>query len=655
MKTKLLGLIIMHSAILLSQNQDEIIRMTKDYNISEINKMMVQFEENGSIKNNKIELFIKKFPAVKRSFYRNGSKHVLFDIIDNKPIYITNDNQASAIATNTNSLYPGGELGLNLEGEGMTIGVWEIDHPLTSHTEFQDDQGNSRISTPDSASPEVDFHATHVTGTIGAKGQNQSAKGMAPKSTILAYNSSGDNNETTTAHLSTGMLVSNHSYGVYIFDQETNEQNVPDWYMGCYINDARSWDQVHYNSPGYLKVTSAGNSGARNYSNGLGSGLDKLTADKNSKNSLIVASAQVNFNPFSGEMNSLRISTFSSQGPTDDGRIKPDITGRGEQVYSTSNNSANSYGSSQGTSMSSPGVAGSLLLLQELYNDLNNNFMKSSTLRGLACHTATDDADFSDIIIGGLREGPDPYWGWGLLNSKLAAQTILDAQSNASIIEENSLSQGQSYSFTINVSDTDKLMASICWTDPAGPSQYGILNSTAAVLINDLDIRITDDDGNEYMPWKLDLNNLPSAVRGDNTVDNIERVEINSPSAENYTITVSHKGILGGPFIENSQDYSLIVTGSNLTLSDPSLNNDYFTTWPNPAKDVINFKLPTQTSQAYFVSLYDVQGRQVYKQTINPISSVTRGQIKTTSLARGVYVLKINQGNASMQQKVVLK
>jgi hypothetical protein len=50
-----------------------------------------------------------------------------------------------------------------------------------------------------------------------------------------------------------------------------------------------------------------------------------------------------------------------------------------------------------------------------------------------------------------------------------------------------------------------------------------------------------------------------------------------------------------------------------------------------------------------------VQGRQVYKQTINPIGSVTRGQIKTTSLARGVYVLKIKQGNASIQKKVVLK
>ena len=99
--------------------------------------------------------------------------------------------------------------------------------------------------------------------------------------------------------------------------------------------------------------------------------------------------------------------------------------------------------------------------------------------------------------------------GWGILNSKLVAQTINDAQSNLAIIEENSLNNGETYSKTINVSDADKLMASICWTDKAGASQYGILNSSTPVLVNDLDLRIFDASGNEYLPWKLDLNSLP--------------------------------------------------------------------------------------------------------------------------------------------------
>ena len=72
--------------------------------------------------------------------------------------------------------------------------------------------------------------------------------------------------------------------------------------------------------------------------------------------------------------------------------------------------------------------------------------MKSATLKGLACHTATDEQDYDVISIP--YPGPDPFWGWGILNSKLAAQTINDAQSNLAIIEENSLNNGETYSKT---------------------------------------------------------------------------------------------------------------------------------------------------------------------------------------------------------------
>ena len=47
--------------------------------------------------------------------------------------------------------------------------------------------------------------------------------------------------------------------------------------------------------------------------------------------------------------------------------------------------------------MASPNVAGSLLLLQEHYNNLNGEFMKSATLKGLACHTATDEQDYEGV------------------------------------------------------------------------------------------------------------------------------------------------------------------------------------------------------------------------------------------------------------------
>ncbi|MFX5784919.1 S8 family serine peptidase, partial [Acinetobacter baumannii] len=74
------------------------------------------------------------------------------------------------------------------------------------------------------------------------------------------------------------------------------------------------------------------------------------------------------------------MSSFSSWGPTDDGRIKPDLVADGVSVTSTGGNSTTSYATLSGTSMAAPNTTGSLLLLQEYYNRLRSgSFMRSST------------------------------------------------------------------------------------------------------------------------------------------------------------------------------------------------------------------------------------------------------------------------------------
>lgn len=657
MKIKLLFLMLFFIVIAQAQNLDYKNKIQKNYDLEKIDRLIERLKEKEAEKKTRIDAFLENNPDVKYEYTSNNRQHIIYDIINNKPIYISTDNTKCGIATKTSSLYPGGSLGLSLEGENMTIGVWEVGgYPLINHVEFLDNDGVSRITTPDTSAPEPSdsFHATHVNGTIGAKGDNTSAKGMAPKSTILAFNNSGDTFETVNAHVTDNMLISNHSYGVYIYNDD-GEQQVDDWVMGSYTQSSQDWDDIHFDAPYYLRVASAGNSGTDSYSNGLGPGLDKLTYDKNSKNSLIIASAGVNFNPLSlGQITSMNISNFSSQGPSDDGRIKPDITGRGEAVYSTSNTSTNNYNSSQGTSMSSPNVAGSLLLLQEHYNNTFNEFMLSATLKGLVCHTATDDAD-NQYVTSITYPGPDPFWGWGLLNSEFAAQTITSAQSTGAIIEENTLNNGDEYSIIVNVTDSEKLMATISWTDRSGPSQAGILNSTQPVLVNDLDLRITDNSNQEYLPWKLDLTNLPYAIKGDNIVDNIERVEVDVPSAGQYTITVSHKGLLAGQLGGGSQDYSLIVTGANMSLSTGKNDLSSLMIWPNPANDMINFQYPSTSNKNTTITLLDIHGRIVYEDTINTENVIVKGQIETSNFARGVYILNLKQGTSIMNQKVILK
>ena len=665
MKIKLLLFTLLSTFVLNAQTAEERDKMLQTYDLEKVNNYIDELEVGEAKLEQMLDEYVALNPEVRREYYEDGKHYVLYNILGNKPIYITTTNLKSAIATQTIALSPGGDLGLDLEGEGYTIGIWELDYPLESHQEFMNSDGTSRVSAIDTNNPNVGGgHASHVAGTLGASGVSGSAKGMAPKSYIVAGNVAGHKTETANEHLNSGMLVSNHSYGIVV-DSDTES-----WFLGSYAsfnyagstNDgARSWDQILYNSPYYTKVESAGNEGTFSYEGGLGPGLDKLTGSTVCKNNIVVANANVivNIPPFGNPaITGAAIAPSSSQGPTDDGRIKPDITGRGTNVYSCDDSTDSSYGNSTGTSMSGPGVAGSLLLLQEHYNNLNSSFMRSSTLKGLVCHTATDDAENPNVSAIPYP-GPDPFWGWGLLNAKFAAQTIIDAQTNAAIVEEKILNNGEIYSFTVNVSGSEKLMATICWTDLAGQLQNGILNSTTPALVNDLDIRITDSDNNEFLPWKLDLSNLPYAIKGDNIVDNIERVEVDLPTAGQYTITISHKGLIPGttPGSVGIQEYSLIVTGSDLTttLSNETNELSNFLVWPNPAKEMINYKFASQSNQTCLVKLIDLQGRVVYSQNVLGGSASVQGAINTSSYSKGVYFLSLNQGNQKTYKKVMLQ
>ena len=665
MKIKLLLFTFLSTFVLNAQTAEERDRMLQTYDLEKVNNYIDELEVGEAKLEQMLDEYVALNPEVRREYYEDGKHYVLYNILGNKPIYITTTNLKSAIATQTIALSPGGDLGLDLEGEGYTIGIWELDYPLESHQEFMNSDGTSRVSAIDTNNPNVGGgHASHVAGTLGASGVSGSAKGMAPKSYIVSGNVAGHKTETANEHLSSGMLVSNHSYGIVV-DSDTES-----WFLGSYAsfnyagstNDgARSWDQILYNSPYYTKVESAGNDGTFSYTGGLGPGLDKLTGSTVCKNNIVVANANiiVNIPPFGNPaITGANIASSSSQGPTDDGRIKPDIAGRGTNVYSCDDVTESSYGQSTGTSMAAPGVAGSLLILQEHYNNLNSSFMRSSTLKGLVCHTATDDAENPNVSAIPYP-GPDPFWGWGLLNAKFAAQTIIDAQTNAAIVEEKTLNNGEIYSFTVNVSGSEKLMATICWTDLAGQLQNGILNSTTPALVNDLDIRITDSDNNEYLPWKLDLSNLPYAIKGDNIVDNIERVEVDLPTTGQYTITISHKGLIPGttPGSVGIQEYSLIVTGSDLTTTLSNGENELsdFLVWPNPAKEMINYQFASQSNQTCLVKLIDLQGRVVYSQNVLGGSASVQGAINTSSYSKGVYFLSLNQGNQKTYKKVMLQ
>ncbi|MEP1094086.1 MAG: S8 family serine peptidase [Cyclobacteriaceae bacterium] len=472
-----------------------------------------------------------------------------------KILYTINHNSGASQATRTNDLYPGGRLSASVTGNGMIIGVWEIGSPDPAHPEFQ-----GRLIVKDAAG-EVSDHATHVSGTLMAGGVDSDARGMAYEAIAHAYSHSNDLSEIAVA-AADGLLVSSHSYGKsagwnssgnWLGDEEISD--VEDWKFGIYNEAAAAVDQIAFLAPYYLLVRSAGNERGEDGTSEFppDGPYDSMTGEAIAKNILTVGNVNP-LKPVPVEKEDFLLSNSSSWGPSDDGRIKPDLVAPGVNIHSASTDS-DGYDLKSGTSMSTPVVAGNSLLLQQLHNRLYASYMKAATLKGILLHTTIDAGSF---------DGPDYSFGYGFLNANLAARTISE-KGHLTTIEENTMIEGQSFTTQFEVVDPNTpLVVSISWTDPAGdPISGAVLDPVELNLVNDLDLRVTDPLSKVELPWRLDpFNPTGAATKGDNFRDNYEKIEIKNPSAGTYSISISHKSQL----MNGKQDYTLVIT--NLPLDD---------------------------------------------------------------------------------------
>ena len=585
--------------------------------ISESNK--IYFSEN-KIKAIKLAK-IYNWPITLKN---NGTYSELMGVsLENLPIYYSTYNYGAGVTTRANKLYTGGSLGLNINGENMTAGVWDVGTTMPNHELF-----SGRVQVIDNTQTNR-FHATHVAGTIIGTDQvqNGNARGIAYKGNVNSYDWNNDISEVAAA-ASNGLLFSNHSYGRNPIFVSTNE-----W--GKYNLTAQSLDDIMFNAPYYQFVCAAGNN--RSYGFNIEkNGYDLLLGNAISKNGIAVAAVN-ELLEYTGT-SSVIMSEFSSWGSTDDGRIKPDISAKGVNTYSSVDSSTSSYDTLSGTSMASPSVVGTLMLFQQYYNQLNDNFMKASTVKGLMIHTA-DEA--------GTSPGPDYKFGWGLINAEKAADVITKNQVQSFILE-NTLIQSNSYSITVNAIGTEPLKATLCWTDPKGIIPNTVLDSSTPNLINDLDVRITQNN-NSYLPWKLNGSNNPTApaIKGDNVVDNVEKIELENATGS-YTITVSNKGNL----LNNAQNYSLIISGISV--------KDFWFTTTEKSKSICNgtnsiaytFDLHTKSNFIDTVSYSTIGLPAGILAVFSPISMNAAGSFNLTlnnltSLPLGVYnfIVKGNSTN----------
>jgi len=206
-----------------------------------------------------------------------------------------------------------------------------------------------------------------------------------------------------------------------------------------------------------------------------------------------------------------------------------------------------------GTSMATPNTCGSAALLVDEYSRLfPTQAMLASMLKGLIIHTADD--------LG--HAGPDYQYGWGLMNTKAAADLLVRHHDHpaAGCLSESFLAASMlARTNAITWDGTNSIRVTLCWTDPAGEAETS-LNSTNRNLVNDLDLRLIGPLGQVYYPYVLTPTNpAATAATGDNNLDNVEQVYVLAPSnAGVYQITVGVDGALTG----STQYYSMVVSGS---------------------------------------------------------------------------------------------
>ncbi len=499
--------------------------------------------------------------------------------------------------------------------------------PQFAHIEF----GGRYISKYPVAGTTADSHGTHTAGTIIAAGINASAKGMAPAASLYAFDATEDPDQLLTdkgnAVPGTGSVSDNNSWGFCIGWQPAGNcggGTLPTWFtcaecLGGYDGGFLApFDKIARTSS-TLYVHSAGND-ALNGTPGLdtanysphyhidpndGSTLTAETFCYSKDNSgtdcpspLCTAGTSTvtgephcektsqqhpSYGPFftigltaSGKNvisvgavdQSLNIGLFSSRGPAQDGRLKPDLVAKGVHQYSTvpggtgcNTNPVNAnsicYGYKDGTSMASPVVTGIAGLLTEQWR---KTFGASPTPQQL-----------KTVLIAGADDlgnpGPDFTFGFGLADAKASADLIIADANQGNRIRKGTLAAKQSLSFPLTVpSGLSKLRVVLGWADPEVVGLAADALADGKTLVNDLDVKVIAPGSTTVLPYVLDKSNpSANATHGVNTLDNTEEVEISTPAAGAYQVVVFANII--GDTVKSTQDFVLVA---NATLGTPA-------------------------------------------------------------------------------------
>lgn len=476
-------------------------------------------------------------------------------------------NAAAAAASGV--LDVGNNATFTLDGSGEMIAIADTgldqDHPDLSgrvagvYTQYGLDSSPADSNTG---------HGTHIAvSTLGSGQSNASSTGMAPSADLVMY---------ALEHDPTGVFGRIGSIYDLLRDAEqmTARVAINAWgangNYGQYSADSRSVDILVHDKPAMLPLFSVGDRGAQ--------GASQITPPSTAKNVLAIGA--------SGTGTTLdTVASFSSNGPSLDGRIKPDLvapgvdlcSGRAEEAKTspgltcaseTHANGDDVYTLLSGTSQATAIAGGVAALTREFIREEVGINSPSGSLVKAAMINGARDLGTADI--------PNDAEGWGQVDLERTVLPVWDPSSPSTsalttFMDDNTpLDAGFGLLYAFEMDASHGVDITLVWSDVAGSANAAQSDSR---LVNNLDLVLVDPSGNEWYGNNF-ANGFTSSGQSSDAINNVERIKI-APGSLTQTgqwlVKVLHRG-------GTTQDFGLVVTAdatpnpqADLALYDGSI------------------------------------------------------------------------------------
>ncbi len=427
-------------------------------------------------------------------------------------------------------------------------------------------------------------HGTHCAGIVlgnGASGETDDdgylyGLGVAPGAGLVGqriFDGAGDYRpppsyaRLTQDAVRSGAYIGSNSWG----DDTSGQYDLSAAEFDALVRDADP--DVPGEQP-YILEFSAGNSGP------AGQTIGSPAVAKN-----VIATGATQNNrfefPLYGEGQEV-MADFSSRGPAEDGRIKPDLVAPGtwiaslRSIFANDNNAwgpiSDLYLYQGGTSQAGPHASGACAVVVQWYRQTRGDTPSPALVKALLINSADDmgtavipgdDGLFGDpvedgdgILVGDTAPVPNNDEGWGRIN----LVNLIDSDRRFEVAEQGAgLATDGVFERKVVVSAGDQLKVTLVYTDVPG------LPAAIPALVNDLDLEVIAPNGDLYRGNAFaDGESVANTFQGDR-INNVEGVHLSEPAAGEWTVRVRgvnvvqdvHRRTAGAP----EQDFALVISG----------------------------------------------------------------------------------------------